>query len=179
MNETIELDQKNLKKLKETELEILIELDRICKKHNIKYSLTGGTLLGAIRHNGFIPWDDDIDIDMTRKDYNKFREIQKTELDSKRFYLDCIETKENCGMLYAKLKRKDSIYIESSSNRDEKEQNIWIDIFPIDNISNNKLIRKYLIYKVYCLKIILMYKYGYIKNHNNKTIFKLVKISCK
>lgn len=169
------LSEKELKKLKEVELEILVEFDRICRKHNLKYTLTGGTLLGAIRHNGFIPWDDDIDIDMPRKDYNKFIEIQKKELDDKKYYLDCIETKKDCGMLYAKLKRKNSLYIERSSKREESEQNIWIDIFPVDSIKSNNWLSKLYSIRVYCLKIIMMYKYGYIKTHDNKLLFNSVR----
>ena len=177
MNKNIVLTNGDLKKLQKVELEMLEEFDRICKKHKIDYTLSGGTLLGAVRHDGFIPWDDDIDINMTRKNYNKFIKVQKEELNSKKFYLDCIETNYDCGMLYAKLKRKNSLCVESLSNRNEEEQNIWIDIFPVDNISNNRIMQKYCYLKVYCLKIILMYKYNYIKDHDNKILFNLIKFT--
>ena len=64
----------SLDELKKIEFEILVEIDKICREQNIRYSLCGGTLLGAIRHGGFIPWDDDIDIFMPRPDYNRFLE---------------------------------------------------------------------------------------------------------
>ena len=70
----------DLKKVHEAELEILKEIDRICRKYNIKYALDSGTLLGAVRHQGFIPWDDDADVSMTRKNYEAFVRAAKKEL---------------------------------------------------------------------------------------------------
>ena len=74
------------KKVQEKEVEILSEFDRLCKKHNIKYTLAGGTMLGAIRHKGFIPWDDDIDVYVLRNDFLKIRKIFPKELSSNFFY---------------------------------------------------------------------------------------------
>ena len=84
----IQLDDKTLRQLQMIELEMLIEVDRICKKCEIKYNIIAGTLLGAVRHGGFIPWDDDADVAMLRPEYEKFRNACKTELDTSRFYLD-------------------------------------------------------------------------------------------
>ena len=80
---------KVLRTLQEIELEGLKEIDRICRKYNIEYSLGGGTSLGQLRHGGFIPWDDDIDIDMTLENYDKFLEVAPTEMDNNRFFLRC------------------------------------------------------------------------------------------
>lgn len=82
----IELDATTLRKLQMTELEMLKEVDRICRKYDIKYSLDGGTLLGAIRHNGFIPWDDDADVVMLRPEYIRFYKACKKELDKDKFF---------------------------------------------------------------------------------------------
>ena len=71
------LTEQELKQLQSIELELLIEFNRICRKYNIIYSIDGGTLLGAVRHGGFIPWDDDADVIMVRSEYEKFRSVVK------------------------------------------------------------------------------------------------------
>lgn len=129
------MEQRTLKKLQNTELEILNEFVSICEKHNLEYFLAGGTLLGAVRHKGFIPWDDDIDVSMPRKDYNKFIKICKKELDS-RFFLDCYETNKYCWFPFAKIRIKNSEMVEKISKNVNFEQGIWIDIFPINNVKN-------------------------------------------
>lgn len=80
------LTETELKRLQGIELELLVEFDRICRKHGIIYSIDGGTLLGAVRHGGFIPWDDDADVIMVRFEYEKFRSVVKKELNKDKFY---------------------------------------------------------------------------------------------
>ena len=82
----IHLDAESLRNLQMIELEMLLELDRICKKHHIHYTVIAGTMLGAIRHEGFIPWDDDADVAMLRPEYDRFRKACQTDLDEERFY---------------------------------------------------------------------------------------------
>lgn len=77
-----------MKKVWAVELDLLSELDRVCKKYNIKYYAAFGTLLGAVRNKGFIPWDDDIDVCMLRDDYAKFKEVAKNEFGGKYYYQD-------------------------------------------------------------------------------------------
>ena len=79
------MQELTLREIQLAELEILIEFDRICKLHNLKYSLAAGTLLGAIRHKGFIPWDDDIDVCMPRPDYEKFIELFRSSVNTAKF----------------------------------------------------------------------------------------------
>ena len=175
-DETITLSNKQLRKLQMVELDILVEVDRICRKHNIEYFLAGGTLIGAIRHNGFIPWDDDIDISMTRENYNKFIEVQKKELNTDKYYFESMETDENCGMLYAKVKRKNSKYIEFASDSNRDNLGIWIDIFPIDKVKNNGRFSNMKYTVVYCLKMVLLKKYGYLTKMSDAKKNFMVKI---
>ena len=76
-----------LQKLRKINLEMLQEIDRICRKNNIKYSLCSGTLIGAVRHGGFIPWDNDADVNMLREEYEKFFEACKKDLNTEKFFL--------------------------------------------------------------------------------------------
>lgn len=85
----------DLRKMQLIELEMLLELDRICRKHNIIYFLSAGTVLGAVRHKGFIPWDDDLDTRMSRSEFEKFCKVCETELDTSRFFLQTDKTDPN------------------------------------------------------------------------------------
>ena len=80
------LSGKKLRILQLTELELLLEFDRICRKNGIRYTIIGGTLLGAVRHKGFVPWDDDADVALLRSDYDAFVKALDEDLDKERFY---------------------------------------------------------------------------------------------
>ncbi|MBQ9880337.1 MAG: LicD family protein [Clostridia bacterium] len=130
----MEYEENVLRKLQNTELEILIEIDRVCRKHRIRYMLTGGTLLGAVRHKGFIPWDDDIDIIMPIRDFYRFCDVCKLEL-SERFFLQTILT-DNFYHFWAKI-RKNNTLMEESDYPFEIHQGIWVDIFPIIGVDDS------------------------------------------
>lgn len=137
----IEITSEILHKLQEIQLECLIELDRICRKHSIDYSLDGGTLLGAVRHQGFIPWDDDIDVIMRRGDYERFFELCPSELDVKRFFLQEHRT-DNCYMVgYPRLRRNNTVYERAGHERLKYHGGVFIDIFVLDNVPDNGILR--------------------------------------
>lgn len=136
------LDQETLQKLQETELEILLEVDRICRKNRIHYSLTGGTLLGAVRHGGFIPWDDDADISMLRSEYKKFQQACRTDLDTEKFYFQDMENTPGYRWGYGKVRRKDSVFLREGQEGMPYEQGIFLDVFPRDGIPDGRIARK-------------------------------------
>ncbi len=131
-----------LKTVQNILLSCLLEVDRICKKNNIKYFLGGGTLLGAVRHKGFIPWDDDADIMMLREDYDKFLEIAPREM-SKGLTLQTFKTDKNCHYEFAKIRLDNTIFATVFS-REHKNMNngLSFDIFCHDKTANSKLGRK-------------------------------------
>ena len=113
-------------------LEILLEVDRICKQHHIPYWLSSGTLIGALRHNGFIPWDDDLDIEMLRSDYLRLMQVLPSEL-PEWLALQNDETDPNYFYFYAKVRDRRSRMLEQNGyDRLWKEQGIYIDIFPME-----------------------------------------------
>lgn len=138
--EYIQLSDSDLNKLHSNLLIILQEFDRICKKHKLKYFLSDGTLLGAVRHRGFIPWDDDIDVQMLRKDYDKFCEICKNEL-GESFFLQTQETDPFYNWSYGKLRLCNTDFVRSGQEHLKQKTGIFIDIFPLDNTINNKSIQ--------------------------------------
>lgn len=166
----ITLNENQLSEIQNKELRMLKELNRICRKHNIKYVLAYGTLLGAVRHKGFIPWDDDVDVHMLREDYEKFKKIAPREL-AENFFYQSNETNPNYFYLYDKIRLNDTLFEEESLENYDIHQGLYIDIFPVDYTSSNKFLAKiqYLKYKI--SRNILNSKYIRIKSrHGRKKI---------
>ena len=170
----IKLKEKDLKRLHQDLLPILLELDRICKKHNIRYFLSSGTLLGAVRHKGFIPWDDDIDVEMMREDYNKFCKICKLELSHDKFFLQNQSNYKNYNWVYGKLRLKNTEYIRSGQEHLRQKTGIFIDIFPLDKVKDNKF-SQYLIATVCGLSRTMLW--SCVGKKNSKTLYQRLKYS--
>lgn len=120
--------------LKRIELNLLVDVDRICKENGFRYSLGGGTLLGAVRHKGFIPWDDDIDIMMPRPDYDAF--ISYCLNNDVRFGICSYETDKSFTDLSAKIYDKNTIIEDENISDFEKQIGVSIDVFPIDGLAD-------------------------------------------
>lgn len=148
----VKIEGELLRKLQKTELELLIEVDRICRKYNIHYSLDGGTLLGAIRHNGFIPWDDDADIIMLRGEYEKFYKACEKELDKERFFLQDYRTDQYYRWGYAKMRRNNTVFLREGQEHIKCHAGVCIDIFYCDNIPDDPLLRRLHFTWCYCIR---------------------------
>ena len=134
-------EDKNIAAAQKVMLDILIEGHKICVKHNITYWLEAGTLLGAVRHKGFIPWDDDCDISMPREDYEKFLEIAQNEL-PKNMFLQTKYTDPECTIRWAKVRKNGTLLIQKNETGKENfHHGIFIDIFPYDGYKYGFVLR--------------------------------------
>ena len=170
------MDKRVIKKVQKLELSILDEIDRICEKHNISYFLIAGSLIGAIRHKGFIPWDDDLDIAMVRADYDKFIEICSKELNEK-YIIDSSKTSKKYHKIAAKIRIKNSEYVEKELENYDGNQGIWVDILPLDYSNKNKSIKlsfQNTIKKVFCSGLVVKCKVKNNMNIFNKIIAKII-----
>jgi lipopolysaccharide cholinephosphotransferase len=135
------MENEQLRDIQLIELEILKEVVRVCNENGIQYFLDSGTALGAVRHQGFIPWDDDIDIGMTRENYDRFLEIAPKQLSNK-YFLQNRRTDKNTPYTFAKVRKNNTIFMEWNKRNLEMHHGIYIDIFPYDNVPDDDLERK-------------------------------------
>ena len=156
----IDLTPDQLCKLQELELKILLEFDRICRKHSIQYFLGGGTLLGAVRHGGFIPWDDDVDVMMLPEEYEKLRKVLPDELSDEYFY-QTRETDPGYHSTFDKIRLKGTTFDTNFSRQyDLKCHGIFIDIFVHDRICKGCTQEKIHIYKTLFSRSLVKHKWG-------------------
>ena len=152
---TYELSKEELRKLQLIQLEMLQEVDRICNKCGIHYNIIAGTLLGAVRHGGYIPWDDDADVAFLRQEYEKFRIACETELDRDRFYFQDHRNTPGYRWGYGKLRRKDTIFMREFQEHMPYDQGVFIDIFPLDQVSDNKIDRAIQNFILFCIRKVM------------------------
>lgn len=162
----IDLTPETLRQLQMIQLEMLVEVDRICKKCNIHYNIIAGTLLGAVRHQGYIPWDDDADVAFLRPEYEKFRKACKTELDSSRFYFQDHRNTRGYRWGYGKLRRKQTLFLRENQEHMPYDQGVFIDIFPLDSVPDNYLMRAFHNFECFCVRKVLWSEVGKFADRN-------------
>ncbi|MBR6568073.1 MAG: LicD family protein [Clostridia bacterium] len=150
---------------------LLEEFDRVCRTLGIPYILFAGTMLGAVRHKGFIPWDDDLDIIMFREDYERFLEQAPEVLDNNRFFLQK-EFSEHWPMFFSKLRLNNTTCLEKFHPKDKKiHSGVYIDIFPCDNAFKSSLGKRI---QFFASKVVIaksLYKRGYETKSSAKKLF--------
>lgn len=134
-------DEKDLKQLHTMLYQILAEIDRVCKKHDIPYFIQGGSAIGAFYNKGIVPWDDDVDVGMTRENYNRFLEVAPKELGAE-YFLEWFGTESNTPFYFAKVKRNNTLFVEHIWKDMDIHHGIFVDIFPYDRVPNNKTLEK-------------------------------------
>lgn len=131
------MEKEQLIKLQQAEIDILGDLHHYCEENHVMYSLFYGTAIGAVRHKGFIPWDDDIDIVMTRENYKKFCTIWKKK-PMKGYFLQNMESDPNAGINHAKVRKDNTVLLSEGEILEKGHHGIWIDIFILDKVPNTK-----------------------------------------
>lgn len=152
-------------------LSMLKDLDAVCRKNGIRYQLFSGTALGAVRHHGFIPWDDDLDVVMLRADYERFLACAEQELDGDKYFVQR-EFSAHWPMQFSKLRRNGTACMEKFRPRDpEMHQGVYLDIFPCDDAAKSPLVRRlqYLASRIVVAKC--LYARGYETNSLLKKCF--------
>lgn len=137
-----------LRELQLTQLEILKVIDKFCKTNNIKYSLYAGSLLGAVRHKGFIPWDDDLDICMERSEYDKFIKVW-LEKGPKGYILQNKETEPSFTQSFTKIRKDHTTFLQNEDKKGKYHTGIFVDIFPIDRMPNEGVAKR--IFDIRCM----------------------------
>ena len=178
----IELSMKDIKIIQSCILNMIKELDEIFKKNNITYYLGGGSALGAIRHQGFIPWDEDMDINMTRKDCEKLIEIYKNTPEFNKKYYICENSYDNeFDVNFLRIKLKGTSFKEYLYE-DYSKDGVFIDIFPVENMFDNLIIRNLhgilitaMLFVTSCVRIYKK-KTKYLSFKGNKKYTKTIKI---
>lgn len=149
-------------------LEMLKEFDRICRKNDIQYMLFAGTALGAVRHGGFIPWDDDLDVILLRPEYERFLAVAPEELNPEQYFLQK-EFSQHWPMFFSKLRKNGTACMERYIPRDSLvHQGIYIDIFPCDNLSDYSLKKSF---QFLASKLVIarsLYERGYLTDSKFK-----------
>lgn len=137
----MELTSQQLKDIKIIEVDILKEFISVCEKLGLQYYLMGGTMLGAVRHKGFIPWDDDIDVGMPRADYEIFLSKAQDML-PKNLFVQSFETDSDYVANFAKIRRSDTTFVEIAWKKRKMNHGVYIDVFPLDYYPDDENGRK-------------------------------------
>lgn len=167
-------DEYGVLELQNVILNIMQYIDNLCEENNIQYYIIGGTALGAVRHGGFIPWDDDLDIAMTRDNYNRFIALCNSDkFDNEHFYFQ--EGVKDWTSYFSKVRLLNTFFEEGYEDGiDPKKRGIFVDIFPLDNVPQN-FIKK--IWWFFCGKLLVAYE-TMTHNYSTSSFIKIIAMKC-
>ncbi len=154
------MTEQELRKVQLLQLKILKEVKKVCEKYKISYFLDAGTLLGSIRHGGFIPWDDDLDIAMKRSEYERFIQVAQSELGTE-YFLQTQDTDEHYGLPFAKVRLLGTEFLENKSRKSKAHKEIFIDIFPYDAMPLGYCKQRIIAIQLKVLSHLNLIKHGY------------------
>lgn len=163
----------DLRKAQLLQLKIAKEIQRVCEENHIPVFIFAGTLLGAVRHKGFIPWDDDLDVAMLREDYDKFLQIAPKSL-GEEFFLQNWETDPEYALPFSKVLLKNTHYTERNIGSAHIQDGIYVDIFVLDNVPRDEKLQKKHDRSTYLLQRLLLAKNGYCPWQDGETVKKLI-----
>ena len=140
----MKLEEGYKRKLQLKILDIVKDIDKVCRENEIDYYIIYGSAIGAVRHKGFIPWDDDFDIGMTYDNYIKFLNICEQQLDKSKYYVQTPEKEENYYLSFSKIRDITTTLIEEGNKDIDIVRSVYVDVFPLVGVPNNKLKEKVL-----------------------------------
>lgn len=167
-----------LEEIKNLEFDLLKRIDVVCKKEKLNYSLCGGTLLGAVRHKGFIPWDDDIDIAMPREHYIRFLKYCVSHEDECGFRIVSTMNEKGYAYLFSKACVPNTVIEEESANRDGANVGVYVDVFPIDGLGNQEEAKKHFHAKWLDLELLVAYNWKkFFKSKTHAWYFEPIRLT--
>ena len=159
MSKVKELTPEEFRKMQLLQLDMLVELDRICRKYDINYCISFGTLLGAVRHKGYIPWDDDADVCMLREDYERFKKVSN-DLNQDICYFQDHDTDSEYRWGYGKLRRTGTVFVRAGQEHLKCKTGVFIDIFPLDDVPKSIPAQILQDFHCYCMRKTLWSEVG-------------------
>ena len=166
MGEIKELSREEFERMHNLQTEMVVELDRVCRANNINYIISDGTLLGAVRHKGFIPWDDDIDVSMLREDYEKFRKVAD-QLDPEICYFQDHGNEKEYRWGYGKLRKTGTKFVRAGQEHMTARTGVFIDVFPFDDVPKSVIGQLLQNFHVYCLRKIMYSEVGRVADYES------------
>ena len=171
------ISEEELRQIQMIQQDLIGEVVRICKKRGIHFNMVGGTMLGAVRHGGYIPWDDDADIGFLRTEYEKFREACITELNHEKYYMQDLRDTEGYRWGYGKLRRKDTQFIRLGQEFMPYDQGISIDLMPFDNVPDGWIKKRVHFFRCFLYRKLFWSQVGSRTEENlwKRTVYKVMR----